>query len=100
MTIVLFILLGLIASSYGVIIGAGGGFIFVPLLLLFYDITPAEAAGTGLLIVLISSLSGVFSYIKQKRVNYKIGLLLAIGAIPGTFFRKHSDLFCAGSYIL
>ncbi|MEY8749751.1 sulfite exporter TauE/SafE family protein [Alkalicoccobacillus gibsonii] len=85
MTIVLFILLGLIASSYGVIIGAGGGFIFVPLLLLFYDITPAEAAGTGLLIVLISSLSGVFSYIKQKRVNYKIGLLLAIGAIPGTF---------------
>ncbi|MEK4563813.1 sulfite exporter TauE/SafE family protein [Alkalihalobacillus sp. FSL R5-0424] len=85
MTIILLILLGLIASSYGVIIGAGGGFIFVPLLLLFYDITPAEAAGTGLLIVLISSLSGVFTYIKQKRVNYKIGLLLAIGAIPGTF---------------
>ncbi|WYP27226.1 sulfite exporter TauE/SafE family protein [Alkalihalobacillus sp. FSL W8-0930] len=85
MTVILLILLGLIASSYGVIIGAGGGFIFVPLLLLFYDITPAEAAGTGLLIVLISSLSGVFSYIKQKRVNYKIGLLVAIGAIPGTF---------------
>lgn len=85
MTVILLILLGLIASSYGVIIGAGGGFIFVPLLLLFYDITPAEVAGTGLLIVLISSLSGVFSYIKQKRVNYKIGLLVAIGAIPGTF---------------
>ncbi|MFK3938045.1 sulfite exporter TauE/SafE family protein [Alkalihalobacillus sp. NPDC078783] len=85
MTIVLFILLGLIASMYGVIIGAGGGFIFVPLLLLFYSISPEEAAGTGLLIVLISSLSGFISYIKQKRIQYKIGLLLAAGAIPGTF---------------
>lgn len=85
MTIVLLILLGLIASTYGVIIGAGGGFIFVPLLLLFYTISPEEAAGTGLLIVLISSLSGLYSYVKQKRIQYKVGLLLAMGAIPGTF---------------
>ncbi|MEN0642375.1 sulfite exporter TauE/SafE family protein [Alkalicoccobacillus gibsonii] len=85
MLIFLLILLGFIASTFGVIIGAGGGFIFVPLLLLFHNISPEEAAGTGLLIVFISSLSGLITYIKQKRIQYKVGLLLAVGAIPGTF---------------
>lgn len=84
MTIILLLLIGFLASTYGVIIGAGGGFIFVPLLLIFYDIPPAMAAGTGLCIALLSGVSGIFGYIKQKRIQYRIGLLLAAGAIPGT----------------
>src|SRR5579875_3505136 len=83
-TVILIFLVGLIAGGYGTIVGAGGGFIFVPVLILLFHINPAMAAGTGIVIVFINSLSGVFGYAKQKRIHYRIGLILAIGALPGS----------------
>jgi uncharacterized protein len=81
----LLFMIGLIAGAYGVMVGAGGGFIFVPALLIIFHLPPEKAVGTGLAIVLINALSGVLGYVKQKRINYKMGILISIGAIPGTF---------------
>lgn len=80
----LLLAIGIIAGGYGIIVGAGGGFIFVPALLLILDMPPEIAAGSGLLVVLINSLSGVFGYAQQKRIQYKTGIVLSISAIPGT----------------
>lgn len=80
----LLLAIGIIAGGYGIIVGAGGGFIFVPALLLILDMPPAIAAGSGLLVVLINSLSGVFGYARQKRIHYKTGIVLSISAVPGT----------------
>jgi uncharacterized protein len=55
----LLLLIGILAGGYGTIVGAGGGFIFVPAMLLIFGMEPTIAAGTGLVIVLINSLSGV-----------------------------------------
>src|SRR5699024_2942122 len=74
------------AGGYGTIVGAGGGFILVPALLLLFNLSPAVAAGTGLVIVLINSLTGVVGYSRQKRIDYRTGLKIAIGAIPGSIF--------------
>ncbi|ALX47832.1 sulfite exporter TauE/SafE family protein [Lentibacillus amyloliquefaciens] len=76
--------LGILAGGYGTIVGAGGGFIFVPALLIILNMEPTIAASSGLFIVLINSLSGVIGYAIKKKVNYKIGLLTAAGAIPGS----------------
>lgn len=76
--------MGFIASAYGIMVGAGGGFILVPILLLLFQIEPAEAVGTGLALVFLNSISGLYSYMKQKRVLVKTGLWLAMGAVPGT----------------
>ena len=65
--------------------GAGGGFILVPALLLFVNMPPQIAVGTALIIVFINALSGSWAYIKQKRVDYKLTKYLVIGAIPGSF---------------
>lgn len=81
----LLLLIGLLAGGYGVIVGAGGGFVFVPALLIIFHYDPKIAAGTGLVVVLLNSLSGITGYIKHKRIDYKIGFILSIGAIPGTF---------------
>jgi len=81
--ILLFI--GFIAGAYGIMVGAGGGFIFVPALLILLHLPPEAAAGTGLVVVFINSVSGIYGYIRQKRVDYKMGLWLALGATPGTF---------------
>ncbi|SFD89507.1 hypothetical protein SAMN05216238_105183 [Lentibacillus persicus] len=75
---------GVLAGSYGTVVGAGGGFIFVPALLIFFNMEPAIAAGSGLVIVLINALSGVTGYARQKRINYKAGLQIGIGAVPGS----------------
>lgn len=81
----LLLIIGLLAGGYGVIVGAGGGFVFVPALLILFNMSPQMAAGTGLAIVLLNSLSGTIGYVRQKRIDYKLGLILALGAAPGTF---------------
>ena len=80
----LLLIIGLLAGGYGTIVGAGGGFIFVPALLLLLKMEPAIAAGSGLVIVLINAMSGVTGYAKQHKINYRIGIFIGIGALPGS----------------
>ena len=82
---IILLIIGFIAGAYGIMVGAGGGFIFVPALLILLHLSPEAAAGTGLVVVFINSVSGIYGYVRQKRIDYKMGLLLALGATPGTF---------------
>ncbi|SDM57384.1 sulfite exporter TauE/SafE family protein [Sediminibacillus halophilus] len=84
MTGLLLLCIGIIAGGYGTIVGAGGGFIFVPALLLLFHMDPAVASASGLVIVLINSLSGVLGYAKQDKILYKTGLTIGISALPGS----------------
>jgi uncharacterized membrane protein YfcA len=81
----LLLAVGIIAGGYGTIVGAGGGFIFVPALLMIFHMNPAVAAGTGIFIVFINSISGVIGYARQKKIQYKTGISLSFGAFPGSF---------------
>ena len=78
------LLLGLGTGSYGVLVGAGGGFILVPALLIFFDLEPEVVAGTSLALVAISSLSGTRVYHRMGLIDYRRGLLFAAAAIPGS----------------
>jgi uncharacterized membrane protein YfcA len=75
---------GLLASIFGSMVGLGGGFIVVPILRLFFRLGPAEAAGTSLALVVANSASGSLTYLLQKRVAVKIGLMIALGGFPGS----------------
>jgi uncharacterized protein len=81
----LLLLIGILAGGYGTIVGAGGGFIFVPAMVLFFKMDPMVAAGAGIVIVLINSFSGVIGYAKKKKIKYRVGLTIGIGALPGSF---------------
>ena len=76
-------LVGLLAGGFGVVVGAGGGFIIAPLLLLMFHLSPAMAAGTSLVIVWLNALSGTLAYARQQWVDYRAGLTLALPAAPG-----------------
>ena len=59
---------GLVIGAYGTLIGAGGGFVLVPLLLLLY---PAENSNTiatiSLAVVFFNALSGTIAYARMRR---------------------------------
>jgi uncharacterized protein len=76
--------LGLLIGAFGTLIGAGGGFILVPILLLLYPKEPAElVTAISLAVVFFNALSGSFAYARMKRVDYKTGIFFSIAAIPG-----------------
>ena len=77
-------LVGLGAGAFGVIVGAGGGVIMAPVLLLFFDIDPAEVAGTSLGLVALNSFAGAVAYSHMRLVDRRSGLLFAAAAIPGS----------------
>jgi uncharacterized membrane protein YfcA len=81
------ITLGLGVSAYGTLIGAGGGFVLMPLLLLLYPHENAhEITAISLAVVLINTLSGTTAYARMKRIDYKSGLLFAAATLPGAVF--------------
>jgi uncharacterized membrane protein YfcA len=72
------------AGALGAMVGLGGGFILVPILRLAFGFAPAEAAGTSLLLIVAGSASSTVTYLMQKRVHVRIGLLIAAGGLPGS----------------
>jgi uncharacterized protein len=81
----LYVLFGFLVGVYGTLVGAGGGFLVVPFLLLVKHYPAAEAAGTSLVVVFLNALSGTIAYARQKRIDYKSGLWFAAAALPGSF---------------
>lgn len=76
--------LGLFLATFSSFIGTGGGFLFVPaLLLLFPNEAPGNIAFITLMAVLANSLSGASAYGRFRRIDYRSGLILAVGIVPG-----------------
>ena len=75
---------GFITGVFGVLVGAGGGFILVPILRIFFDKDPALVAGTVLALVAANSISGAFAYRYMRLVDRRSAYLFAAAAIPGS----------------
>jgi len=77
------IALGVLAGTYGVIIGAGGGFILGPMLILIWGLSPAVAVGTSTASVLITAISGAQGYRRARIIDYRSGVLFGVAGVPG-----------------
>ena len=75
---------GLFSGFCGVLIGAGGGFIASPILLILFKLNPEEVAGTSLALVAVNTTAAAFAYIKEGFADRRSALLFAIAAIPGS----------------
>ena len=76
-------LIGLGSGAYGVLVGAGGGFILGPALLIISDSEPENVAGTVLAAIALNSALAAWTYRKTGVVDYRSGLLFAGAAAPG-----------------
>ena len=77
------IALGLLVGAYGTVIGAGGGFLIVPALILIWNFAPNQAAGTSLVVVFLNATAGSLAYARQNRIDFRSGLLFAGATLPG-----------------
>ena len=77
-------LFGFLVGMFGTLIGAGGGFILTPVLLLLY---PHDSTDTitsiSLSVTFANAFSGTIAYARMKRIHYTYGLIFAAAAIPG-----------------
>lgn len=98
-------IVGFLSGMFGV----GGGFLITPFLL-FIGVPPGVAVATGANQVVASSISGVLAQLKRKAVDFRMGLVLMIGGLIGSWigvqvFSYMSslgqiDLFVQLSYVL
>jgi len=79
-----FVGIGIGAGTWGTLIGAGGGFIIVPLLLLRdKSLEAATATAISLIAVLGNGLSGSLAHWRQRRIDFRTGLLCLLATLPG-----------------
>jgi hypothetical protein len=78
--------LTLVVAIFGVLMGAGGGFIMNPLLVTLFPALPHTiVAGTVTPTVLFSQGSGIYNYSKIKFINWKLGASIGCAMLLGGF---------------
>lgn len=81
---ILLLALGFAVGAYGALIGAGGGFVLVPALLLLYPVeTPKLLTSISLAVVFFNALSGTVAYTRMGRVDFRSGVPFALATVPG-----------------
>jgi hypothetical protein len=78
-------LLCLAISVFGVLMGAGGGFILNPILVSLFPLPHTIVAGTVMPTVLFSQGSGIYNYSKIKFINWKLGIGIGCAMLVGGF---------------
>jgi len=79
----LIVTISLAAGTIGAILGLGGGFIIVPMLVFVFGLPAQVAAGTSLVSLVFTAISGSLGYTWQHRIDYRLGLSLAAASAPG-----------------
>lgn len=78
-------LLTLAIAIFGVLMGAGGGFILNPLLVSIWPLPHTVVAGTVMPTVLFSQASGIVNYSKIKFISWKLGVAIGLAMLVGGF---------------
>ena len=106
------VLLGLLATGsaagvLGALFGLGGGFIFVPVLMLVFGLAPAEAVSVSLVGIIAGSVGASTVFVDRGSANVRLGLLLEIttaaGAIIGAMIAGYLEdwiLMCIFSAVV
>jgi len=80
-----FVALGIGIGTIGTLIGAGGGFILLPILALLF---PQESTGTltatSLAVVVANATSGAIAYGRQRRIDFRSGSIFALATLQGS----------------
>jgi len=77
-------ILALVITAFGVLMGAGGGFILNPILVML-GLPHTVVAGSVMPTVLFSQATGIYNYSRIKFINWKLGIILGLSMAAGGF---------------
>ncbi|WP_245745309.1 sulfite exporter TauE/SafE family protein [Lentibacillus persicus] len=105
MIYVICLIIGVAAAFAGSLVGMGGGVILIPSLLFLYQYSDAFAwavpqviVGISLITMVFTAFASTISYVRNKRINLKIGLLFLTGSIPGGIIGAWLNQFINADY--
>jgi len=78
------LLQGFAVGSFTGLVGAGGGFLIVPALVLWAGLPMPSAVGTSLLVIVLNSLAGFAGYATHVRIDPGLVAAVALCAIAGS----------------
>ena len=87
----LLVLLGLIVGTLGGFFGVGGGFLITGGLLVF-GVPPIFAVGTGLTLVMGSSIINMLKHKGLGHVDFRLGMLMVCGTVPGEILAERLNV--------
>ncbi len=85
-TFLLLFTIALAVSSLAAMVGIGGGVLFVPLLVSFFGLSVPEARTISLFCMVFVTISATVGYFKHNCIDWKLGLVYDLFAVPGVFF--------------
>lgn len=90
----LLVALGLGVGTLGTLVGAGGGFILMPVLFFLYpDRPPEQLTAISLAVVFFNALSGTIAYARAGRVDYRSGTVFALASAPGAILGSFATIY-------
>jgi uncharacterized protein len=79
------LVIGIGVGSFGTLVGAGGGFLLVPLLALLEPaMPPRSVTAVSLAVVAMNATSGAVAYYRQRRIDFRSGIPFALATLPGS----------------
>jgi len=78
-------LLGFVIGAIGTLIGVGGGFMLVPILLLLYpEASSMWVGGMSMWMIAVNSTSGSISYYFKRTIHFKAAFAFILAGLPGS----------------
>jgi len=79
------LLQGALVGVVSGLVGAGGGFLIVPALVLLGGLPIEAAIGTSLLVIAMQSTAGFLGYVGHVAVDWKLAMVVTASAVVGSF---------------
>lgn len=82
LTMIWLVVVGVLVGTFVIALGGGGAAIYLGILASGFHLSPAVAAATSIVTALPSIIIGTVGYVRQGKVNFKIGNQMLLAALP------------------
>ncbi|MCE5339210.1 MAG: sulfite exporter TauE/SafE family protein [Methanomicrobiaceae archaeon] len=94
--VLLLLAVGLVAGIFGGLIGVGGATIMLPILYFYLGFSEPVAVGTGLFVVIFTSLSGASGHLVRGNLDRRVAARIAAGGLAGVLIGSWLFSFLVG----